>query len=133
MSDASATPGASAAARPAAAGKADQPFCEVITQSAFTCCSIARSIEPCTPLPSTATNETSASPIISAAAVEAVRAGLRVAFSAASCPAAPPRRLAGIPTTAASVVTSAGAKPATPSRPSSVPPASASKDLPEPR
>ena len=59
-------------------------------------------------------------------------AGL-VAFSVASCPAAPPSRLAGIPTTAASVETSAGAKPATPSRPSSVPPASASSDLPEPR
>ena len=45
-----------------------------------------------------ATNVTSARPIISAAAVVAVRAGLRIALSRASRPAAPPRRAAGRPT-----------------------------------
>ena len=71
--------------------------------------------------------------LINAAAVAAVRAGFRVALSVASVPAAPPSRLAGIPTIAARVVTSTGAKPATPSSPSNVPPASANNDLPEPR
>ena len=42
------------------------------------------------------------SPIISAAAVEAVRPGLRIAFSCARRPATPPSRAAGRPTTWAS-------------------------------
>src|SRR6266480_7931123 len=88
-SEATVTPGALVTARPAPAGNADQPFCEVTTQSAVTCLPIARSIDPCTPLPSTATNETSARPIINAAAVDAVRPGFRVALSVASRPAAP--------------------------------------------
>ena len=57
------------------------------------------------PCPRTATNVTSASPIMSAAAVTAVRPGLRTAFSRASRPAAPPSRRAGQPTTAASGLT----------------------------
>ena len=48
------------------------------------------------------TSVTSASPIISAAAVEAVRCGLRRALSWASAPAAPPIRVAGHPSTATS-------------------------------
>ena len=49
------------------------------------------------PAASTATSVTSASPIISAAAVEAVRCGFRRALSRASTPAAPPIRVAGQP------------------------------------
>ena len=52
--------------------------------------------------PSTATTVTSARPIMSAAAVDAVRDGLRIAFSRASSPGRPPTRSAGQPTTAAS-------------------------------
>jgi hypothetical protein len=126
-------PGVFSAAAPAAAVNADQPFFELITQSALTCSCRARFTEPWTPLPSTATNETSASPIISAAAVEAVRAGFRTALPEASLPAEPPNALAGKPTSFASELTSAGAKPATPSRPTRVPPASASRPLPDPR
>ena len=47
------------------------------------------------PAPSTATTVTSVSPIISAAAVEAVRPGLRTEFELASSPATPPLRRAG--------------------------------------
>ena len=61
------------------------------------------------PWPSTATNVISARPIISAAAVEAVRDGLRIAFWRASCPAAPPKRAPGAPSTSASGRTSRGA------------------------
>src|SRR6266498_1295603 len=81
------TPRTPATASPAAAVNGDQPFCEVTTQSAASCCATALSTEPCTPLPSTATKETSASPIISAAAVAAVREGFRTAFCEASRPA----------------------------------------------
>ena len=49
------------------------------------------------PAASVATRVTSASPIISAAAVDAVRCGLRRALSRASVPAAPPIRVAGHP------------------------------------
>ena len=83
-------------------------------------------------MPSTATNETSASPIIRAAAVEAVRDGLRTTFSLASRPATPPRRRDGIPTIAASPVTSRDATPAMPRTVRSVPSPSASRFPPEP-
>ena len=53
------------------------------------------SVEPRRPAPSVATTVTSARPIISAAAVEAVRPGLRSAFSRASRPGEPPKRAAG--------------------------------------
>ena len=48
-----------------------------------------------------ATNETSARPIISAAAVEAVRPGLRTAFSRARRPGTPRKRSTGRPTSEA--------------------------------
>jgi hypothetical protein len=51
--------------------------------------SIALLVETRTESVSTATHVTSASPIINAAAVSAVRRGLRRAFSPASSPAAP--------------------------------------------
>ena len=66
------------------------------------------------PEPSTATTVTSVSPIISAAAVDAVRPGLRTALAPASSPATPPARRAGQPTTRASGLTSRGASSAMP-------------------
>ena len=59
-------------------------------------------------------NVTSAMPIISAAAVAAVRPGLRWAFRSAILPAAPPMRRAGMPTTRASGRTSRDESIATP-------------------
>ena len=52
------------------------------------------------PAASTATSVTSARPIISADAVDAVRCGLRRALSRASEPAAPPIFVAGQPSSA---------------------------------
>src|ERR1700704_5117839 len=69
-----------------------------------------------------ATTVTSASPIISAAAVEAVRPGLRRDLSRAIRPGAPPKRAAGRPTTAASGLTSRGASIAMPTKNASTPP-----------
>ena len=73
------------------------------------------------PAASVATSVTSASPIISAAAVEAVRCGFRRALSRASCPAAPPNCAAGAPSTAASGRTSRAEKSATPRKIRSAP------------
>ena len=73
------------------------------------------------PAASTATSVTSASPIISAAAVEAVRCGFRRALSRASTPAAPPIRVAGQPRAATSGRTSLAAKSATPRKIRSAP------------
>ena len=53
------------------------------------------SIDAFTPSARMATNVTSASPIISAAAVTAVRPGLRSAFSRARRPATPRNRSSG--------------------------------------
>jgi len=66
------------------------------------------------PAPSTATTVTRVSPIISAAAVEAVRLGLRTEFEFASSPAMPPLRRAGQPTRRVSGSTMCGAAKATP-------------------
>ena len=118
-----ATPGAFAAASPAPIGTASQPLCEVITWLVPSCLRSAVSSLASRPLPKTATNETSVSPIISAAAVEAVRPGLRIAFSCASRPAAPPSRAAGRPTTWASGRTSRGAITARPMKMPKAPPA----------
>src|SRR5438034_188614 len=126
------TPGAFAAASPAAVGKPDQPFWDVTIHGAGNWPLIALSIEPWTPLPSTATNETSASPIISAAAVDAVLDGFRTAFSDASAPAAPPNLREGQPRTVASSVTRRDATPAVPEISARAPNASASSELPEP-
>ena len=60
------------------------------------------------PAANTVTKTTSARPIISAAAVTAVRPGLRMAFSRASRPVIPRRRSIGLPATAASGLTSCG-------------------------
>ena len=53
-------------------------------------------------MPSVATMVTSARPIIRAAAVDAVRSGLRIAFSRARRPETPPIRANGRPSTEAS-------------------------------
>ena len=73
------------------------------------CSNVALSPEASTP-----TAVTSASPIISAAAVDAVRAGLRIAFSRASEPATPPMRAPGQPSVEASGGTKLGATSAMP-------------------
>ena len=62
-----------------------------------TCSSIASRFEAFIPFVSVAMNATSAMPIISAAAVAAVRLGLRTELPLASRPAAPPARRAGVP------------------------------------
>ena len=82
------------------------------------------------PAPSTATTVTSVSPIISAAAVDAVRPGLRTALAPASSPATPPRRLAGQPTTRASGLTMLGASRAMPANSPSTPRPSRSATAP---
>ena len=64
-------------------------------------------------MPSVATIVTSARPIISAAAVDAVRAGFRIAFWRASCPETP-MRANGRPSTEASGRASFDAISATP-------------------
>ena len=74
-----------------------------------------------TPWPRTATNVISASPIITAAAVEAVRAGFRTAFSRASLPAVPPNRAPGAPRTKASGRTTRDATIATATNSNSTP------------
>ena len=73
------------------------------------------------PAPSTATTVTSVSPIISAAAVEAVRLGLRTEFALASSPAMPPLRRAGRPTRRVSGLTMCGAARATPTKSARIP------------
>ena len=73
------------------------------------------------PAPSTATTVTRVSPIISAAAVEAVRLGLRTEFALASSPATPPLRRAGQPTRRVSGSTMCGAANATPTKSPRIP------------
>ena len=70
-------------------GMSEKPSSLERIRSAVSVLSIASSIDPRIPAANTATNETSASPIISAAAVDAVRPGLRMAFSRASLPGTP--------------------------------------------
>ncbi len=85
--------------------------------------SIASRFDAFIPFASVATKATSATPIISAAAVAAVRPGLRIELRRASAPADPPIHRAGRPTTAASGRTSLDEIIATPTNRSSTPPA----------
>ncbi len=71
-------------------------------------------IDPRRPAANTVTNDTSASPIIRAAAVAAVRPGLRTAFSRARRPDTPRKRSTGLPTTDAMGLTIRGLSRATP-------------------
>ena len=73
------------------------------------------------PAASTETSVTSARPIMSAAAVEAVRCGLRRALSRASDPATPPSRAPGQPSQDASGLTRRSASSATPRKIRSAP------------
>ena len=70
---------------------------------------------------STATEVTRAMPIISAAAVDAVRPGFRIEFARARRPALPPIFVAGHPSTVASGRTSHAEISATPTKRSSAP------------
>ena len=79
------------------------------------------------PAPSTAENATSAIPIMSAAAVAAVRPGLRIALRRASPPAAPAIRWPGRPSTDARRGTSRGEISATAMNSSSEPGASSAR------
>ena len=97
------------------------PSLAVTTKSALTCFLTASSVEPRRPAPSVATTVTSARPIISAAAVEAVRPGLRSALSRASRPGEPPRRAAGKPTSVTSGFIMRGASMAMPTNSASTP------------
>ena len=72
-----------------------------------------------------ATKVTSASPIISADAVDAVRFGFRFELSRASTPAVPPKRVAGQPSTDASGRTTLEAFAETPKNSSRIPAPSA--------
>ena len=88
--DGGSTPGADATASPAAAGNGSAPFCHVTSQSAIDLVPHAVLRRRASAPPSTATKVTSARPIISAAAVDAVRLGLRIEFSRESWPPTPP-------------------------------------------
>ena len=79
------------------------------------------------PAPSTAENATSAIPIMSAAAVAAVRPGLRIALRRASSPAVPAIRWPGRPSADASRGTSRGEISATPMNSSSEPGANSAR------
>ena len=74
------------------------------------------------PAANTVTNTTTARPIISAAAVVAVRPGLRTVFSRASRPVRPRRRSSGQPVTEASGLTSRGLNSDTPNSVAAAPP-----------
>jgi hypothetical protein len=77
------------------------------------------------------TNTTSARPIISAAAVVAVRPGLRIAFSRASRPVSPRSASSGRPVTDASGRTSLGENRDTPNSIRAAPPPSSPAAVPE--
>ena len=74
------------------------------------------------PAAKTVTNTTTARPIISEAAVVAVRPGLRTVFSRASRPVRPRTRSSGQPATEASGLTSRGLNSETPNRVAAAPP-----------
>ena len=118
------TPGTARSAVETAGGVSPKPFFAPTVRSPANARSTARSIEPCRPAAKIDTNATSATPIMSAAAVTAVRAGLRVEFSRASRPLTPARRCSGAPTRAAIGRTSCGLNSATPRKIATEPPPS---------
>src|SRR3954464_6707676 len=81
-----ATPGTFATAGPTAAGIGEKPSSWSTAMLPASVRSMRLSIDARRPLANTVTNTTSASPIISAAEVTAVRPGWRVEFSRASRP-----------------------------------------------
>ena len=84
------------------------------------------------PAASIVTRVTRARPIISDAAVDAVRCGLRIEFSRASSPAAPPTLSAGQPSTCAIGTMSCDEKNATPRKTNSAPTPIANRTGPVP-
>ena len=128
------TPSIAATASRTAIGMSEKPSSLEIVRSPISVLSIASLIEPLIPAANTATNETRARPTISAAAVEAVRPGLRTEFSRASVPGTPPKRCIGAPTTDATGVTSSGLSRATPRKTATAPtPTHASPGLRAPK
>ncbi len=119
--DATSTPSTEATSSRTPIGMSEKPSSLEIVRSPISVLSIASSIEPLIPAANTVTNETSASPTISAAAVDAVRPGLRTEFSCASRPGTPPSRSSGAPTTVASGVTRIGLSSATPRKTATAP------------
>src|SRR3954467_733988 len=107
------TSGTRAIASPSAAAN-ETPSGPSTMYAALTWSVTADSTDLRRPAPSTATTVTSVSPTISAAAVDAVRLGLRTEFELARSPAIPPLRRAGAPTSRASGFTRCGAASATP-------------------
>ena len=95
------TPSTRSASRPAPAliGEKPSEFCR--TRSPWKLRSIALPTEALMPAANTVTNTTTASPIISAPAVTAVRPGLRTEFSRASRPVIPRSFSSGQPATEA--------------------------------
>ena len=84
MLEAAVTSGDCATASPMAVGNGVKPSVDVTRYCALTCLSIASRFDPFMPFARTEMNVTSARPIISAAAVAAVRPGARREFSPAS-------------------------------------------------
>ena len=111
----SSTPGTSRAATAAPGGIGEKPSLFWITRSPWKVSSTASAIELLRPAAKTVTKATRARPIISAAAVIAVRPGLRCAFSRARRPVRRRRRSSGQPAIAASGGTRRGLKSETPS------------------
>ena len=93
----SSTPRTRATSAGNAAGTGEKPSLLRTIRSALTPFWIESASELEMPEANTVTKVTSATPIISAAAVTAVRPGLRVAFSRASRPGMPRRRSIGLP------------------------------------
>ena len=103
------------------AGSGEKPSSWVTMLTALTCSSMPWSIVARRPAAKIATSTTSATPIISADAVTAVRCGWRRLFSRASMPVRPWKRASGRPIRPLSGRTSVGASSAKPKIISSVP------------
>ena len=127
------TPRTLRSASTSAGGVSPKPLFAPTVRSPANARSTARSIEPRSPAAKIVTNTTSATPTISAAAVTAVRAGLRVEFSRARRPVTPVSRCSGAPMSDASGRTSCGLKSATPRKTATDPrPSSAAAPPPDP-
>ncbi len=124
------TPGTCRAATAAPGEIGVKPSLLRITSSPWKLSSTAEEIEPLIPAAKTVTKATTARPIISAAAVTAVRAGLRWVFSRARRPVSRRKRSSGSPTSEASGRTSRGLKRETPNRTATAPPPSRTAALP---
>ena len=131
IADTVCTPSTLRASSSASRGNGEKPSEFWIAISPRKLSSIVLATELLIPAAKTVTNTISASPIISAAAVVAVRPGLRIAFSRASRPVSPRSRSSGRPVTDASGRTSRGENSDTPNRISAAPPPRRPAALPE--